>query len=56
MKSMGVATGCGFKEIYIYTLQYSEQTRVLHTCTCRRFYITGVLYILTEPEGHLVSY
>ena len=29
-----------------------ERTRVLH----RQFYITGVLYILTEPEGHLVSY
>ena len=29
-----------------------EQTRVLH----RRFYITGVLCVLTEPEGHLVSY
>ena len=29
-----------------------EQTRVLH----RRFYITDVLYVLTEPEGHLVSY
>ena len=28
-----------------------ERTRVLH----RRFYITGVLYVLTEP-GHLVSY
>ena len=22
----------------------------------RQFYITGVLHVLTEPEGHLVSY
>ena len=27
-----------------------ERTRVLH----RQFYITGVLYVLTELEGHLV--
>ena len=26
--------------------------RVLH----RQFYITGVLYVLTEPGGHLVLY
>ena len=29
-----------------------ERMRVLH----RQFYITGVLYVSTEPQGHLVSY
>ena len=29
-----------------------KRTRVLH----RQFYITGVVYVVTEPKGHLVSY
>ena len=34
------------------TTVLGERMRVLH----RQFYITGVVYVLTEPEGHLVSY